>query len=178
MLLHPVNFQVLYYSEVSLTGHLPLCLLCFSWPPTKDEWPPETGAAHHTLISSCLMNTWMNELMFEQGCLWITGPLMHTPSTNHPHTQAHLFLPLMTQRHTSSNRICHPESSKSASWWVTHCRTIQSPFFATYFRMWFRIWLGHVFGVFSSGLSNKMRIIHFNPMYVEFESQSFSFVTW
>lgn len=49
--------------------------------------------------------------------------------------------------------------------------------FFNIFRMRFCVWLGHVFGVFSSGLFTKMKIIHFNPMYAEFESRSFSFVT-
>lgn len=96
--------KFLYLSELSLTNHLPVCLLCFHGHSQKLPGPPqclETIKAHHTLINwYCPVNEHPSRYEWFWH-VWIAisagGDQCHT----YTHTQEKVCLPALASPHMS-----------------------------------------------------------------------------
>lgn len=136
----PCEFQrILYWSEVLLISHLPVCLLYFFMAAYKRWMAPRNRCSPpHPHQTYEYISEWIS--------VWASPPLYHwhTPSPTHPptqpHTQAHIqvgYIPVTAwplslvscppfpslhdaTTHFVKQRLCHPEMA--AFWRVTHRR--------------------------------------------------------
>ncbi len=109
-------------SELSLTNHLPVCLLCFHGHPQKLTGPPR---CHRNYQSSphpyqlILSNGWMH------GCLWMFLACSNSHFCHGDHLHTHTHTHTHTDTHTHKSKCLPGLASPVRVGWAAH---LASPF--------------------------------------------------